>query len=132
MAGHFFALKRGDEIITGIASYCRRKKISSAHFSAVGAASSAELGFYDIKQKRYHSKKFSEDLEITSLMGNVAVMQGKLVVHAHATLSGRDYKAIGGHLKTAIASGTCEVFLTELRQQLRRSYDKATGLNIIK
>ena len=132
MAEHFFALKRGEEIISGITGYCSGRKISSAYFSAVGAVSSAELGFYDIKKKRYYFRKLKKDLEITSMTGNVAVMDGKIVVHAHATLSGRDYKTLGGHLKSAVVSGTCEVFLVRLKKQLKRSHDAVTGLNIIK
>ena len=128
----FFVLKRGQEITEEILGFCEEKRIRSAYFSAIGAVSEAELAFYDIEKKKYLFRKFGEDLEIDSLTGNVAVLEEKLALHAHGVFSGRDMKATGGHLKSAVVSGTCEVFLVPLNRSLTRSYDEDTGLNLIK
>ena len=132
MKPHFFVLKRGKEIISSIAEFCERQKIKSAYFSAIGAASDVELAFYDMKKKKYLMKNFKDDLEITNMTGNVAILNNKLAVHAHAAFSGRDCKAVGGHVKKAIVSGTCEVLLLLLKGKLGRKFDDETGLNLIK
>ena len=132
MTEHFFVLKRGQEIVGEIISFCSRNSIKSAYFSAIGAVSSVELGFYDIHRKQYRFKKFDEDLEVDSIAGNIAVIDGELVLHAHSTFSDSEMRVIGGHLKSAVVSGTCEVFLVPLRQDLVRKFDGDTGLNLIK
>lgn len=132
MGEHFFVLKRGQRIAEEILKFCSRNSIKSAYFSAIGAVSSAEIAFYDIDAKKYSFKTFSEDLEICSMAGNVAVMKGELVLHAHAAFSNRKIETIGGHLKDAMVSGTCEVFLVPLKEQLERKFDEDTGLNLIR
>lgn len=131
MEEHFLVLKRGQQVAGEIIAFCRKKKISSAYFSAIGAVSSAEIAFYDINAKKYSFKTFSEDLEICSMAGNVAVMKGELVLHAHAAFSDRKMETKGGHLKDAVVSGTCEVFLVPLKERLEREFDEGTGLNLI-
>ncbi len=132
MKEHFLVLKRGQRIAGEILAFCKKNKISSAYFSAIGAVSSAELAFYDINSKKYSFKTFNEDLEICSMAGNLAVMKGELVFHAHASFSNSKMEAMGGHLKDAVVSGTCEVFLVSLKEKLERAFDEDTGLNLIR
>ena len=132
MKTHFFVLKKGQEVADGILDFCKKREIKSAYFSAIGAVSEAEIAFYDIQKKEYSFKKYEEDLEINSITGNVAVFKNKPMIHAHGTFSDKNMKTIGGHLKSAIVSGTCETFLAELNETLVRSYDSNTGLNLIK
>ena|SRR3989344_5829618 len=127
----FINLEKGSEIVSSIISYCRENKISSACFFAIGAVSEVELAYYNIKKKQYQFRKLTEDMEIAGITGNIAVMDGKLVLHAHGTFSDKNFGTTGGHLKSAIVSGACEVFITELEQKLVRKYDEETGLNLI-
>jgi len=132
MTQHFFVLKRGQEIVAEIINFCSSKNIKASYFSAIGAVSSLEIGFYDIHKKEYNFKKFDEDLEIDNITGNIAVMDGELVLHAHSAFSDKEMKMIGGHLKSATVSGTCEVFLVPLKENIERKFDEDTGLNLIK
>lgn len=132
MSTHFFVLKRGQEIMEAIKKFCRGNNITSAYVSAIGAVFSAELGIYDLQKRDYFVKKFEQSLELTNLTGNVALYDGDIMVHAHATFSDEQSKAVGGHLKSAVVSFTCEVFLTELKEQLNRAIDEETGLKLIK
>jgi len=125
-------LKRGQEIVAEIINFCSSKNIKAAYFSAIGAVSSVELGFYDIRKKHYSFKKFDEDLEVDNITGNIALMDGRLIMHAHSTFSDGEMKVVGGHLKSAVVSGTCEVFLVPIKEKLERKFDGDTGLNLIK
>ena len=127
----FINLKKGSEIVSAVIEHCKENSISSAYISAIGAVSEAEIGFYDFEKKEYYFKKFEEDLELINLTGNIALFNGSIVFHAHATLADPDYNVIGGHLKSAIVSGACEIFITVLDKQLERAHDKDSGLNLI-
>ena len=115
-----------------IKKFCKENNITSAHVSAIGAVSFAELGIYDLQKRDYFVKKFEQPLELTNLTGNVALYENDILVHAHATFSDEQSKAVGGHLKSAVVSFACEIFLTELKEQLNRTFDEETGLKLIK
>lgn len=132
MDHHFFVLKRRQEVVEAILRFCKEKDIKAAYLSAIGAVSEIEIAFYDIEKKEYLFKKYEKDLEIDTITGNVAVFDEKLLLHAHGTFSDKDMRVIGGHLKSAVVSGTCEVFLVPLKKNLIRKYDEDTGLNLIK
>ena len=46
-------LKKGEEITEEIASFCQQNQIDSAWIEAIGAISSAEIAFYNLKEKTY-------------------------------------------------------------------------------
>jgi len=131
MQHYFFVLKRGQEVVEEIIKFCNEKNIRAAYFTAIGAVSSVELAYYDLQKKEYNYKKFDE-LEIDTITGNLAVMNDELIIHAHGTFSDKDMKTVGGHFKSAVVSGTCEVFLVPLKESLVRKFDEDTGLNLIK
>ena len=53
-------------------------------------------------------------------------------MHAHAVVGKRDETAHGGHLLQAHDRPTCEVVLTESPAQLRKEFDPAAGIALIK
>ena len=120
-----------ERIVESIINFCKENNINSGAFYGIGAASRIELMIYQEDKKEYLSKVFNEDLEILSLIGNVAFLDGKHIVHAHITLSDKDTKAVGGHLKDGVISGTLELFFTDFKTQLNRKYDSETGLNLL-
>ena len=131
MNAELIVLKKGSEIMREISRFCTKKGIKSAYFSAIGAVSSAEIGFYDFSEKGYRTMKFSQALEIASLAGNVALSGDGIALHAHATFCDEEGNAKGGHLMSAVVFPTCEVFIVPLQKQLRRKPDEETGLRLI-
>ncbi len=128
---HVLVLLEGEKLIESITDFCSSKKIAAATFTVIGALREVELGFYDLAAKEYHWKKIKAELELDSATGNVAVLEGKPLVHAHATVSDNEMHAFGGHLKEAIIGASCEVFLTPLQEKIERKPDEKTGLNLL-
>lgn len=122
---------KGEKIAESIINFCKENNISSGAFHGIGALSQVELMIYQEDKKEYTSKVFNEDLEILSIIGNVAFLDGKHFVHAHMSLSDKETKAIGGHLKEAVISGTLELIFTDFKMTLNRKYDSETGLNLL-
>jgi predicted DNA-binding protein with PD1-like motif len=73
-------------------------------------------------------KNVNEQVEVISLIGNVALMDGKPFVHAHVCVGTTEYQARAGHLREATVRPTLELFLTQLNGELTREQDLSTGL----
>ena len=67
-----------------------------------------------------------------SLIGDVAVKDGKPAVHAHVVVGRRDGSAHGGHLVEARVRPTCELVLTEAPVHLQKQIDPESGLALIR
>jgi hypothetical protein len=71
-------------------------------------------------------------VELLSLIGDVALAEGKPQVHAHLVVGRRDGTAHGGHLLKAVVRPTCELILTENPQHLEKRFDPESGLALIR
>jgi uncharacterized protein len=123
----------GDELATGLAKFAAEQHLSAASFKAVGALSSVRLGWFSWESKKYESAvTLDEQIELLSLIGDVALKDDKPVVHAHAVIGKRDGTAHGGHLLEAHIRPTCEVVLTESPAHLQKFVDPESGLALIR
>ena len=69
---------------------------------------------------------------MVSLIGDIVLKDGEPQVHAHAVVAKRDGTAHGGHLLEARVRPTCEVVLTESPAELKKEFDLAAGIALIK
>ena len=64
----------GDELAKGLSQFATEQGLSAARFTAVGALSSARLGWFSWESKKYEpSVILDEQLELLSLIGDVAL-----------------------------------------------------------
>src|SRR5712672_2774596 len=123
----------GAELAKGLLEFAKQEKLSAASFKAVGALSSVRLGWFSWESKKYEpSVTLDEQMELLSLIGDIALNDGEPVVHARAVIGKRDGTAHGGHLLEAHIRPTCELILTESPAHLRREFDPAAGIALIK
>jgi uncharacterized protein len=122
-----------DELARGLTQFAIEQKLASASFKAIGALSSVKLGWLNWETKQYEpAVSLREQVELLSLIGDVALKDGQPQVHAHAVIGKRDGTAHGGHLLEAHVRPTCEVVLTESPAHLRKEFDPAAGIALIK
>lgn len=121
----------GDNVIRGILDFAEKKGIEAAWLSAIGSVKEVELGFYDLKKKRYLNKKISAAMELLGSSGTIAVMNRKPIIHLHGVFGGRDYTALGGHIHDMTAGATVEVFIHKIDGRLERKHDSKMGLNFL-
>jgi len=129
-----FALifETGDEVMSGLLDFARRERVAAASFQAIGALRSATLGYFDWERKEYRKIPVDEQVEVLSLLGDVALEDGEPKVHAHAVLGRSDGSTRGGHLVEAHVRPTLEVILVESPDHLRKEHDPETGLALIR
>jgi uncharacterized protein len=121
----------GDEVASGLASFAEQKKLSASHFTAIGGFQDVTLGYFDWNRKEYRRIPIHEQVEVLSLIGDVALDRDKPKVHAHVIVGKPDGTAHGGHLLEAHVRPTLEVMLVESSGELRKSYDPLSKLDLI-
>jgi predicted DNA-binding protein with PD1-like motif len=89
------------------------------------------LGYFDWEKKGHLKNALREQVEVVSLVGDVALAEGEPSIHAHVVVAKRDGSAWGGHLLEGHVRPTLEVILTESPAHLRKSRDPETGLALI-
>ena len=123
-------IDRGEEVIAKLQELCEKEDIGLACIEGLGAADHVVVGLYNVEKKEYKKRVFDEEMEISSLIGNITMQGKKVYHHIHVTVCNADLQAFGGHLTECRISGTCELFLTVLDGQVGRKYDDVTGLNL--
>ena len=120
----------GEEIVSGLTAFCAQTSVMGATLQGLGSVATAEIGHFDPERGDYVFRRLDGPLEVLSLTGNVAALDGRPIVHVHAVLSDRAFTTQGGHLRSATVAVTCEVVLTLLSAPVRRKREpgKKTAL----
>jgi predicted DNA-binding protein with PD1-like motif len=124
-------LDKGDEASAELLAFARQHKVNGAALTAIGACREATLAYFDPEPKQYQDIPVSEQVEVLSLVGDIAENDGEPALHAHAVLGRRDGSTVGGHVKRAVVWPTLEVIVTETPMHLRKRVDEETGLALI-
>ncbi|HEX3864483.1 MAG TPA: PPC domain-containing DNA-binding protein [Stellaceae bacterium] len=125
-------LETGDEAMACLKQIARKEGITAAQFTAIGAFSSATLGYFDWQAKDYLHNPVEEQVEVASLMGDIALgSDGKPSLHMHCVLGRRDGSAFAGHLIEGWVRPTLEVVLVESPAHLQKKHDPESGLALI-
>jgi predicted DNA-binding protein with PD1-like motif len=125
-------LDEGDEAVAALARFAKEQRLDAAQITAIGAFSGAVLGYFDWEKKDYKRISVPEQVEVVSLVGDVALdPKGEPALHAHAVLGRSDGAALGGHLLEGRVRPTLEVVINESPAHLRKRKDAATGLALI-
>jgi uncharacterized protein len=122
---------KGDEVLSGLTDFAAKYKVGDAHFTGIGAISSATTAWLDLEHKMYHPTVTSQQVEVLSLTGDVASFNDKPVVHMHAVLGRRDGSTVGGHVWEMHVNPTVEVFLTANTTPLNKRADPESGIKLI-
>ncbi|MFY9571367.1 MAG: PPC domain-containing DNA-binding protein [Blastocatellia bacterium] len=132
-SGFLMVLEVGDEILGSLKKLAAAERVGLASMTGIGAVRDAVLGYYDIDQrKQYFKREFgSESMELVSLHGNMARLDGEPFPHCHAVLSDREMRTYGGHLFQATVSVTVEIFMRVYEGEVSRRSDPNCGLNIL-
>lgn len=119
--GYFLVLDRGDEILESVTRFATRAGVRAAGLSGIGAIGRLTLGYYDLPSQGYLRQSWDEDMEVGSLMGNIAVVDGGPYPHVHGVFGRRDFSALAGHVLEAVVSVTLEITVVTAPEMIRRS-----------
>jgi predicted DNA-binding protein with PD1-like motif len=121
----------GDEAFSGLLEFAEKYKVTSAHFTAIGAVSSATLGAFDPQRKMYKKIQIDGQHEVIGMSGDIALYQDKPVVHTHMAVSGLDGTTRAGHVLAAYVLPTLEVMVTVDPGTMQKRFDPESDLVLI-
>lgn len=122
---------KGDEVVSTLRAFARDQRLAAAQFTAIGAFSAVSLGYFERERRDYRRIRLAEQVEVLSLLGDVAAGDDGPAIHAHVVVGRSDGSAYGGHLLEGTVWPTLELVLTESPAHLRRRVDPETGLALI-
>lgn len=122
---------KGDEVLAGLAEFAEEKHLGASRITGIGAIQSATLGWLDPQRKMYRLIPIAHQSEVLSLIGDIALLYGKPVIHAHMVVGYPDGSVHGGHLIEAHVWPTLEVIVTEYPNAMRKKMDAESGMALI-
>ena len=122
---------QGDEAFSGLQEFAEKYHVTSAHFTAIGALNGATVGWFDPQRKMYKKIPINGQHEVIGMSGDIALYQGKPVVHTHMLVGSPDGTIQGGHVLDANVSPTLEVMVTVDPVTMQKRLDPATDLTLI-
>ncbi len=126
-------LDTGEEVMDSLKRFIAAEKVLAAQLTAIGAFSDAVLLYFDWGKKEYQRIPVTEQVEVASLIGDVAEgPSGHAELHVHLVVGKWDGTAMAGHLGQAHVRPTLEVIVTESPAHLRKKKDPETGLALIR
>jgi len=124
----YMTLAKGDNINRTFESFAEVKGVGCAWLNGIGALENPEIGYYSLKDKFYYRKIFKGEYELTSLMGNITLKEGKPFSHTHITFSDTEFRVFGGHLFNANITAAGEFIMQFGSDEMNREMNAAIGL----
>jgi uncharacterized protein len=125
-------LDQGEEAFKAIAEFASQERLDGASVTAIGAFSSAKVGWFDLGAKKYKPIEVDEQCEVLSLLGDIARGDnGKSSLHLHAVLGLQDGSVRGGHFLSGVVQPTLEIVISETATHLRRRKRADLGIALI-
>lgn len=125
------AFDKGDEPVALLTDFARTNNLRGSQITAIGAFERAVVGYFDRTKKAYRRIDVDKQVEVLSLLGDVAHQGSEPVVHLHAVLGLEDGSTRGGHLLEASVWPTLELVLTEWPKHLCKHFDPDVGLALL-
>ncbi|NLI98864.1 DNA-binding protein [bacterium] len=122
---------KGEEVVAKLLDWAAKTKLDGAFLTGIGAVEQPKLGYYDAHKKAYIDREFDGEYEIASLAGNLGWDEANPLAHIHVSISGPNFLAFGGHLYSAIVSGTLEMNVIPFQSRLNRRYREELNLKLL-
>jgi len=124
-------LDEGEEVVDTLRRFLVDHDIMAGYFVAWGAFSRLKLAFYQPDVGEYKERTFHQQLEVASLLGNIACLNGEPAIHAHLTAGDEEFRTYSGHLAEGTVRPMLEVFVTPLPGELHRIRNERTNLAVL-
>ena len=127
------SLKEDSDLLEALVAHAKSDDCKSCWIFGIGALKKANLAWYNQEKMKYEERVFNEDLEITSLSGNISLINNpdskeKIFPHFHLSLSDKEGNAYGGHALPGCKIFVCEIACIPSDEKKVREYDKKRGL----
>jgi predicted DNA-binding protein with PD1-like motif len=129
---HILKPAYGSDLLKELNDFVHVQGINLAWFSGLGAVSRATIRYYDQVRQDWVDMEHEQRLEVAGMVGNVSLLDGEPIVHAHITFADGQGRCFGGHLGPNTTVFNMEILLTTLSagKSVVRKMDAQTGLTV--
>ncbi len=128
---YLVVLEKDEKVAANLVKVAGAHDIEGGWVQGLGSLRDIEIGWYDVAKRSYLRRRFEEDMELTGLSGNIAMVGPERVLHAHASVSGPELISFSGHLFEARVAASAEFLLQDLGVRLERTEAASTGLKLL-
>jgi uncharacterized protein len=121
----------GDEAFSGLSAFAQKYHVTSAHFTAIGGLSRGILAWFDPQRDMFKKIPIDGQVEVLAMIGDIALYQGKPIVHTHMVVGSSDGTTRGGHVLAAYVFPTLEAMVTVDPIAMQKRLDSENGLTLI-
>jgi len=121
----------GEALVESLLPWLRREGIGYASVSGLGAVRHARVSYWNAVSRQYETHELTEQMEVTSLIGNVTLKDHAPFLHAHVNLGRSDLSVIGGHVNDLTVHPTLELWLGPEKDAVVRVLDEDSGLYVM-
>ena len=123
-------LEPGDDVHDSLQAFCATNHIANAAVQGIGSVDSPTLAHYSMSTKQFTDVPLNGIFEVTSLLGNISLVDNRPFAHIHVTVSDPHMDAKAGHLVNAKCSATLELVLTSYPSTYTKSQNDDIGLKV--
>jgi hypothetical protein len=121
----------GDRIPDALVRLAREQSWMSGSLTGIGGVKDLQLAYFDLERREYLPIRVAGIVELVSLTGNLALVNGNPFWHLHAAVSDRNGHVFAGHLTSLEVAITVECWLDVSTTPVSRARDPETGLNLL-
>lgn len=126
-------LPRGENLLESMTNLVKELNIEAGHIQVLGAVRNATIGYFNQSTTEYKYIDINKPMEIVHCTGNISLLDGEPMIHAHIILSDEEGRAYGGHLSEETEIYVAEVILKEfIGEPKERFIDEESGLTLWK
>ncbi len=85
----------GSDLLKELNDFVHAQGINLAWFTGLGAVSHATIRYYDQPSQSWVDLERDQRLEVASMVGNVSLLNGEPIVHAHITFADENGRCSG-------------------------------------
>jgi predicted DNA-binding protein with PD1-like motif len=123
-------LELGEDIHSTLQDFCANNDIVNASIEGIGSVESPTLAHYSIESRKFTDKQINGIYEVTSLLGNIARVEGRPFAHIHVNVAGSDMQVRGGHLVSGKCSATLELIIKSFPSTHAKVQNDEIGLKV--
>jgi predicted DNA-binding protein with PD1-like motif len=122
---------KGGEAFSGLLAFAEKFHVTSAHFTAIGGLNGGTEAWFDTQCKMFKKIPIESQVEVASMIGDVALYRGMPVVHAHMVVANSNGTVRGSHVLEAHVDPTLEVMVKVDPAAMQKRYDLQTDISLI-
>jgi len=121
----------GESLPTALSELAKERQWMSGSLNGIGGVHNVTLAYFDLDSRKYLQFRVDGIVELVSLVGNLAFVDGQPFWHLHAAVADRGGNVRAGHLVDLEVAITVECWIMPGKHAIYRRRDEYTGLNLL-